>query len=200
MRPPRTPAWIQAHARATCRRTSAAGACGSALAHNAHVDRQIEALVLSWIVEQRGSFLAEHQRLLSTSESWRRDTAGRQPWGAWIALHDALPAGDQSFLSIPSAPVRRVWFLDAGGSRERSAWEYVRFHVVHSVQPWCGRTTREVPAIFGRVHEIGLAHFAQFAGTSDVYAGMQWGSLWGRGVRLAVQGDRVVEVNLLWVS
>ena len=86
------------------------------------------------------------------------------------------------------------------GLRERSAWEYVRFHVVQTVQPWCGRTAREVPAIFGRVHEIGLAHLAQFADTSEVYAGMQWGSLWGRGVRLAVRGDRIVEVKLLWVS
>ena len=88
--------------------------CAAALAHNARVDRQIEALVLNWILEQRGSFLAEHQRLLSTNESWRRATAGRRAWGAWIALHDALPAGDPSFLSIPSTPVRRVWFLDPG--------------------------------------------------------------------------------------
>ena len=63
--------------------------------------------MLSWIVEQHGSFLAEHQRLLSTSESWQRDTAGRQPWGAWIALHDALAAGDQSLLSIPSTQAAR---------------------------------------------------------------------------------------------
>ena len=78
---------------------------------------------------------------------------------------------------------------------------FSRFYTVHGLQPWCGRMIREKDTIFGRVHEIGLAAFAEYRGTNDVYLETIWGNLHGRGGRYtADERGNLKLVGPRWVS
>lgn len=129
-------------------------------------------------------------------EQWR-------PWGVWITLHAPLPASvDMLSDREMTRSVRAAWFLKDGIPQPRSIWEFIRFIVVHSQQPWNMRRDPVPDAVFStRRHEIGLAAFAAFIDSPEIYLDTVWGGLWGRGrkVIVNVQGQ-VEERQLLWIS
>jgi hypothetical protein len=164
-----------------------------AASHNDAVDAGIEAVVLQSIVDEWESL---GQR--SFLKEWP------DPWGVWVALHDALPprADATLYLSGLRTPVRRVWFVDTNGLRERDVCEYARFWVMQIDRPWCKRfLTSEANPIFGRVYELGRAAFAAFDGIPDVYLEKIWGSRWGRALRLTIdESGKPVTQKDLWIS
>ena len=132
---------------------------------------------------------------------WESLPADSRPWGVWLR-HYAPLAADTINLGINTGPPLQAWFLDKVGLSERSVWEFQRFLVTHWVQPWCGRIWKErsLPVSTG-AHEIGLAAFARYEDSSDVYLDWIWGGLWGRGwrIRLSANGEPV-DYEGLWIS
>jgi hypothetical protein len=135
--------------------------------------------------------------LATVERQWRALPSKQRPKAVWIAYYDPIPPDTDRIIT----PLLAVWFLDERGIRTGDAWAFVRFVTVHWVQPWCTRLIPEKDAVFGRVHEFGLAAFAEVAGAADVYLETMWGNLNGRGGRYAIddQGD-MTPVGPMWIS
>ncbi len=128
-------------------------------------------------------------------EEWRNLPGASRPGAVWVCLHDPLP--DDAWM--PSTAVRRVWFLDHTGMRERDPWEYQRFYTVHVVQPWAAYGARDDRFGIGR-HEIAVAAVAEYAGSGEFYVGWQWAGLNGRGLRVRAENGALRLLCDLWVS
>lgn len=162
--------------------------------------------------------------LATVEQQWREIPSEQRPKRVWICSHDPLPPDIVDQITIPlhgglllgfvaahdvsagivnqiTSPLREVWLLDEWGIRKGDVWAFLRFYTVHIVQPWCARTYRERNQIFGRVHEIGLAAFASYRGTDNIYLETVWGNLHGRGGRYAVDQQGVLKlVGPEWIS
>jgi hypothetical protein len=133
-------------------------------------------------------------------QDWRSLDQGTQPWGLWITLHAPLPV-EADALDRAAPPACRAWFLDAGAVQSRSTLEYERFWTVHFEQPWCRRPYREPGQILGAdTYPIGLAGFAAYSGTSDLYLEVVYGKLHGRGYRLTLNSGQLCAERELWRS
>jgi hypothetical protein len=120
----------------------------------------------------------------------------------WLRYYAPFAADVRDLSDIKLAPPLQAWFLDKSGLDERSVWEFQRFAVTHGVQPWCGRILKEtsLPISTGP-HEIGLAAFAEYEDSTDVYLDWIWGGLWGRGWRIKLGADgEPVDYEDLWIS
>jgi hypothetical protein len=123
------------------------------------------------------------------------------PWGVWIRLYDPIP-NNSGIIVEGVHSIRKVWFLDSHGCQERNPWEYARFIVVNSYCPWAAERFRPQMALWGTVHQIGLAAFALFVGSpNEIYLDMQWGVRWGQGYRMRVGEAGALQVaRRLWLS
>ena len=130
---------------------------------------------------------------------WQANRQDGRPWSVWVRQHKPLPPA----ASQARTPVCATWFIDRRGIQPRSPWAYARFHTVHFDQPWCAKMFGE-PAnpLFGRRrHEIGLAAFARYIDSTELYLEMVWGGLGGQGWRVAVGWDGTVHIRQrLWIA
>jgi hypothetical protein len=131
---------------------------------------------------------------------WQSLAPGMQPWGMWIALYAPLPV-DADTLDRTASRALRAWFLDARGLQPRGTLEYERFWIIHFEQPWCRRPYPEPGEILGaQTYPIGLAAFAAYSDTMDVYLQVEYGARFGRGYRVTVDGDQRRAERELWRS
>jgi hypothetical protein len=129
---------------------------------------------------------------------WLELEPERRPKGVWISYREPI---SPDIVEGITTPVIEAWFLDERGITRRDVWEFLRFYTVHCVQPWCGRTFPERDPIFGRVHEFGLATFADYRGSADIALETVWGNLHGRGWRYKINDQGRIElVGLQWLS
>jgi hypothetical protein len=136
--------------------------------------------------------------LAAVEQQWRDLPPEQRPKGVWIRRHDPLPP--DAVDRMPT-PVRAVWFLDERGLRKGDVRSFLRFYTVHIVQPWCARAVPEKNQIFGRVHAIGLAAFASYRGSDEVYLETIWGNLHGRGGRYSLDEHGALKlVGPEWIS
>lgn len=124
----------------------------------------------------------QQQLLHHVVDAWRNRDSAHRPYALWIRQHDPLPI----YGGYLETPLRVVWLLDERGLRQRSVWDYARFYAVQCDRLWCSSIWPEPNPIFGRVHEIGWAAFAQYAGTDDYYLEIVWGGLDGEGHRVTI--------------
>lgn len=127
---------------------------------------------------------------------------GSKPWGVWITLHAPLPAVTH-MISQPTHSVWRAWLLQDGPDQpqERSIWEFIRFYVVHFERPWDKEYLAGTDPRFDRYFILGLAAFARYEDTQDIYLETIWGGLWGLGQRLTINAQGQLEpTEQLWVS
>jgi hypothetical protein len=135
--------------------------------------------------------------LSEVKRQWRHLPPERRPQAVWIAHHEPIPP----HVDRITTPLLAVWFLDQRGIKVGDVWAFLRFYSVHWVKPWCARTIREKDAVFGWVHEIGLAAFAEARGTTDVYLETIWGNLNGRGGCHAIdERGGMIPVGPQWIS
>ncbi len=113
--------------------------------------------------------------LLSIWHSTRLDM--RPPVGVWLSRHEPVSAPDYNLVT----DVIETWFLGEGKISRRNPSEFLRFVTVHSTRPWATGMDRPPSGIFGSIHQIGVAGFAQVAGTEDYYFQYQFGGCFGRG-------------------
>src|SRR5258708_21845083 len=112
-------------------------------------------------------------RLDTVDQQWRDLPPDQRPQGVWICYHEPLPP---EAVDRITTPLREVWFLDAQGLRSGDPWAFLRFFTVHNLRPWNARTVPVKYQIFARAHEIGIAAFASYDGTKDVYLETVWGT------------------------
>ncbi len=131
---------------------------------------------------------------------WKALSPQHRPWGMWITLHTPLAEGTDS-IRTAATPALTAWFLNREGLRRRNIWEYARFYVMHAEQPWCGNTIGVPNGVWGNPHLIGLASFAEYVDTEDIYLETVWGGLWGRGDRVTIDAYGQIQWRQsLWVS
>jgi hypothetical protein len=138
----------------------------------------------------------------SIRAEWRDIPPHLAPWGVWIAQHPPLPA-DAHPISLHLRAVQRAWLLqgDDPQPRERNVWEYLRYVVVHFERPWDTYHQAPQDPRFARTFPMGMARFAPFGESEDVYLETVWGGLWGRGRRLINTAPGVLtEARVFWVS
>lgn len=145
--------------------------------------------------------LSTQQALLTDIlQQWRFLAERSQPWGVWIRQYPPLRAQD---CDIPKGSwPEQVWFADEHGLHPRSIWAWRRFVAVHSEQPWCRRAWQE-PAIgvFGNPHRIGVAGFAPYVDSADLYLETIWGGTFGQGLRVNLAEDGSVRIHsVLWLA
>jgi hypothetical protein len=122
------------------------------------------------------------------------------PWGVWVRQYEPI-SPRLTVVDDRSCSLGRVWFLDERGVRERDPWEYARFIVVNWYRPWAVGQSAPQVAIWGPLHEIGLAAFAEYAGGDTIYRETQWGTRFGQGceMRACLRGGLEI-VRTLWRS
>lgn len=122
------------------------------------------------------------------------------PWGVWIRFYDPIPFGT-NVIDDSKSVLRKTWFLDKQGVQERDPWEYARFITVNSDCPWAAENLKPHMTIWGTVHQIGLAAFAEVIGTDAIYLETQWGVRWGHGYQMKINEDGVLQIErTLWFS
>ncbi len=136
-------------------------------------------------------------------ETWKELPVARKPWGVWITLHAPLPANADSLMRS-TLPFRRAWFLtdSMGMPQERSIWAFTRFWVMHFERPWdeAGCASSD-PHFSADYYAIGLAAFAPYAGSNDIYLETIWAGLSGFGQRLSINAHGLIEPGEgLWIS
>lgn len=129
------------------------------------------------------------------------------PWGVWIRLHDPVRAEAVEIDLLPgrdgTPPIRKVWFLDAHGLRERDPWQFVRFWTVQIQHRWSDAgwfTSVEDAAIRSPRNRIGVVGFAEIADSGSIYLDTLWGPRWGRGQRIVVRDEIAHILEDFWVT
>jgi hypothetical protein len=136
-------------------------------------------------------------------QEWNALPEAVKPWGVWITLRAPLAADVDHPLQREDLPLQ-AWFLEAGMEtpHERSIWAFTRFWVMHFEQPWdvAGCASPD-PQFTARCYPIGLAAFAPYADSQDVYLETLWGGRWGMGGRLTLTPEGVIERGqILWIA
>lgn len=136
-------------------------------------------------------------------EEWQGLPAQWRPWGVWITLHASLPA-ETDHLLHPTRTLQRAWFLEErmNGPQERSIWAFTRFWMMHFERPWdaAGDPSGD-PRFSARCYPLGMAAFAPYADSHDLYLQTIWGGLWGFGQRLTLKTDGLLEpLKGLWIA
>ena len=121
-------------------------------------------------------------------------------WAVWIRLYNPISVGMNS-VGDQVNTLMKVWFLTERGLEERDPWEYARFIMVNSYRPWSAMSTPPQVIIWGEIHEIGLAAFAECIEQDLIYLEYQWGNLWGKGycMKVDVEGQLQIEKRV-WIS
>lgn len=148
--------------------------------------------------------ISRKQQLLQLiKEEWRGLPIEWRPWGVWITLHTSLPA-EADHLLPSTRTLRSAWFLEERMNvpQERSIWAFTRFWIVHFERPWdaagCASTD---PRFSARCYPIGVASFAPYADSRDIYLQTIWGGLRGFGRRLTPKADGQIEsLQGLWIA
>jgi hypothetical protein len=142
----------------------------------------------------------QHTLLNLIEQQWRSLPPAAQPWGVWIRSYDCVEP-DSNGIAIEAWP-QAVWFLDHSGLHERDIWVWQRFRVVLIDQPWCQRGFAKEPVhVFGRRHEIGLAAFAPYRNSTDIYLEVIWGGTFGSGWRMGSTMDgATLHQQMIWIS
>lgn len=144
-----------------------------------------------------------HQLFSLITEEWKALPQECKPWGAWITLHAPLAAATNDPL-LHEAPPQQAWFLEEGMGRprERSVWAFTRFRVMHFVRPWdTGDCATPDPRFSARCYPLGLAAFAPYADSHDLYLETIWGGRWGLGRRLTLTPEGLIEpAQGLWIA
>jgi hypothetical protein len=135
-------------------------------------------------------------------QEWNALPEAGKPWGVWITLHAPLVAAADDPLQLAS--VQQAWFLAEGMERphERGIWTFARFWVMHFERSWdvAGGASPD-PRFSARLRPIGLAAFAPYADSQDLYLETIWGGLWGWGRRLTLTSDGLIErTQFLWIA
>ena len=144
------------------------------------------------------------QRLLQLiKEEWLELPAQWRPWGVWITLHTPLSAGTDHPLQATHT-LRSAWFLEErmNEPQERSLWAFIRFWIMHFERPWdAAGCASDDPRFSARSYPVGMAAFAPYADSPDIYLQTIWGGLWGFGRRLTTTADGLIEpVQGLWIA
>jgi hypothetical protein len=94
-------------------------------------------------------------------KDWNRLPISNKPWGVWICLYAFIPElKPKQFSTCPL----EAWFLNDKGLHKHSIHEFVRFFVVHFIQPWCLKgSSKEPSAILKKPYDIWIVQFAQCA-------------------------------------
>jgi hypothetical protein len=144
-------------------------------------------------------FITDEWRKLRPIE--RRDEPPFQPpWGVWIRLYEPISL-KRNVVRDPEDRVLKVWFLNRRGLEERDPWEYARFVVANWDRPWASIPPCPPVAIWGYMHEIAMAAFADYPEEDRIYLEYQWGRVWGRGYRMKVNELGALEIEeTLWRS
>jgi hypothetical protein len=132
---------------------------------------------------------------------WKNLTPESQPWGVWVRQYMPIPNGFDGGGECPS-PFVRAWFINQTGISPRNYWEYRRMSAVQFEKLWCKKTDnweRTIWSTRGR-HEIGLAGFAEYENSNDIYLETIWGGLFGRGMRITLSDGVEVASKNLWLS
>jgi hypothetical protein len=135
-------------------------------------------------------------------QEWKALPKEAPPWGVWITQHaPILETITDGVTSV--SPIERAWFLSTKGLEQRNAWEFFRMMVIQGEQPWCSKAFKEKSAIRSgtKMHEIGLAAFAQYRDSRNLYLETQWGGLYGAGwcIRFTDEFGEF-ESKRLWIS
>jgi hypothetical protein len=86
---------------------------------------------------------------------------------------------------------------------ERNVWAFTRFRVAHFERPWAavGVPVSRDPWFNSQYYAIGRAAFAPFVDSQDVYLETNWAGLWGKGRRLTLTPEGLIERSQdLWIS
>src|SRR5215472_10235820 len=120
----------------------------------------------------------------------------------WRALRAPL-ARDADFLPL-DAPIHQVWFLDGSmiKPQNRNVSEFARFLAMHFLRPWdIAECASADPRFSARCYPLGLAAFAPYADSTDVYVETIWGKRWGWGRRLRFAPDAsIAQMDGLWIA
>ncbi|HEV8190109.1 MAG TPA: hypothetical protein VGP82_01270 [Ktedonobacterales bacterium] len=147
----------------------------------------LDYIAREWHASRQDRF-ADHQ-----GEKW--------PYGAWICLHEPLPVGmDEVNIQI-NVPWSAARFLDSDGVRRMEPAAFLRFWTVQIQRPWAtGAATFPYQVDFTRPrNRIGVAAFAPFDGTDEIYLEAIWGGLWAPGQRVDLRGGGVHIGGTLWI-
>jgi hypothetical protein len=122
--------------------------------------------------------------MLTLWDSWCGVSDDRRPWGVWICRYASLDEQAQDI--YPSVDrLEEAWFMDDRGIRAASIHSYARCVTVHLIRPWwTGWNDAPENVVFGRNHQIGIASFAAYQESGDVYLDYQWGGTYGNGWRV----------------
>ena len=145
----------------------------------------------------------QQQLLQLIKEEWEELPAQCRPWGVWITLHTPLPAGADHLLQ-PMRTLRSAWFLEERMNvpQERSIWAFTRFWMMHFERPWdaAGCASAD-PRFSAPCYPLGMAAFAPYAASHDIYLQTIWGGLRGFGRRLMTNADGLIEpLQGLWIA
>lgn len=143
------------------------------------------------------------QLLPLIKEEWQKLPSQWRPWGVWITLHMPLSAEAEHPLQ-PTHALRSAWFLEERMNvpQERSIWAFTRFWAMHFERPWdaAGCASAD-PRFSARCYPLGMAAFAPYGYTPDIYLQTLWGGLWGFGRRLTITADGRIEIlRGLWIA
>ena len=132
----------------------------------------------------------QQQLIEQITAEWKSAVKGNVPSGVWICEYPPLPM-DADSIGHPMRPVA-VWFLSQAGLQQKSIEEWERL---------LASNEHEVPAVSGRRFLTGFAAFAPYEDGNSYYLEYQWGPLWGRGWRWAINEEgRLHGRDELWIS
>ena len=133
---------------------------------------------------------------------WNALPEAGKPWGVWIRLYAPL-AVTADHLQQEALPLQ-AWFLEEGMEwpHERSIWAFARFWAMHFERRWAVADCATLdPRFSARCYPLGLAAFAPYADSQDLYLETIWGGRWGWGRRLSLTPEGLIERSQgLWIA
>jgi hypothetical protein len=87
-------------------------------------------------------------------------------------------------------------------AQEQNIWAFIRFWIMHFERSWdeAGCASSD-PRFSARCYPLGMAAFAPYADSHDIYLETIWGGLWGFGRRLTIKADNLIEpLQGLWLA
>jgi hypothetical protein len=146
----------------------------------------------------------QQQLLQLIKEEWQGLPAQWRPWSVWITLHTPLAAEVHCPLQPTTRTLRSAWFLEERMNvpQERSIWAFTRFWIMHFERPWDATGwASDDPRFAARCYPVGMAAFAPYVDSFDIYLQTVWGGRWGLGRHLITKADgRIEPLRGLWIA
>ena len=128
---------------------------------------------------------------------WSSQRADARPGSMWITSHLPVESADDTM----DTDVDAAWFFDGRDVSERKPTDYIRFIAVHTGAFWhCAVYGPPPSGVFGRVHEIGLAHFCRVEGREEMLIETIFGGLNGSGILYRIEEGILVAESKIWLS